>query len=62
VQYDNISGNVNVFSRFNWEFAPGSELFVGVGHNADVPADKFGEEFSSNISTVTVRLGRTFNF
>jgi len=62
VQYDNISGNVNVFSRFNWEFAPGSELFVGVGHNADVPADKFGEEFTSNVSTVTVRLGRTFNF
>jgi hypothetical protein len=62
VQYDNISGNVNLFSRFNWEFAPGSELFIGVGHNADVPASDFGQEFTSNVSTVTVRVGRTFNF
>lgn len=62
VQYDNISGNMNIFSRFNWEFSPGAELFVGVGHNADVPANQFGDEFTSNISTVTVRLGRTFNF
>lgn len=62
IQYDNISGNVNLFSRFNWEFAPGAELFVGVGHNASVPASEFGQEFTSNVSTVTVRVGRTFNF
>jgi len=62
VQYDNISGNVNLFSRFTWEFSPGAELFVGVGHNADVPANDFGQDFTSNVSTVTVRLGRTFNF
>ncbi len=62
VQYDNISGNVNVFSRFKWEFSPGSELFIGVGHNADMPARDFANEFSSNVSTVTVRVGRTFSY
>ncbi len=60
IQYDNISGNMNVFSRFKWEFAPGSEFFIGLGHNADVPARDFANEFSSNVSTVTVRLGKTF--
>jgi len=62
LQYDNISGNLNLFSRFNWEFAPGSELFVGVGHNAHMPASDIGQEFTSNVSTVTVRVGRTFAF
>ena len=62
VQYDNISGNVNVFSRFNWVFSPGAELFIGLGHNADVPAGDFPNEFSSNVTTVTVRVGRTFAY
>ncbi len=62
VQWDNISGNLNVFSRFVWEFSPGSELFIGVGHNADVPARDFANEFSSNVSTVTVRVSRTLNY
>ena len=62
IQYDNLSGNMNIFSRYRWEFAPGSELFVGLGHNADVPARDFANEFSSNVSTLTVRLGRTFSY
>jgi len=62
VQYDNLSGNMNIFTRYRWEFAPGAELFVGLGHNADVPARDFANEFTSNVSTLTVRLGKTFSY
>ncbi len=62
LQWDNISGNFNLFSRLNWEFAPGSELFIGLGHNADMPARDFPSDFSSNVSTLTVRVSRTLNY
>ena len=62
LQYDNISGNLNMLARVRWEIRPGSEVFMAIGHNADVPARDFPTDFTSNVSTAVVRIGHTMHW
>ncbi len=62
LQYDNISGNLNLLSRLRWEIRPGSEIFIAVGHNADVPSRDFPQDFTSNVTTAVVRIGHTMHW
>jgi len=61
-QYDNISGNLNMLARVRWEIRPGSEVFMAIGHSADVPAKDFPTDFTSNVSTAVIRIGHTMHW
>jgi len=62
LQYDSISENFNVLSRFRWQLNSASEIFIAVGHSADVPSRDFPQEFESNVSTAVVRVGHTMRW
>jgi len=62
VQYDSISENLNVLSRFRWQINSASEVFIAVGHSADVPSRDFPREFESNVSTAVIRIGHTMRW
>lgn len=62
VQYDSISENLNVLSRFRWQINSASEIFIAVGHSAAVPSRDFPQEFESNVSTAVVRVGHTMRW
>jgi hypothetical protein len=57
-QYDNISENFTLSSRYRWEYRPGNELFIGVGQSALVSRGGF----IGQVTQATVRLGHTFRF
>jgi hypothetical protein len=57
-QFDTISRNFGLSSRFRWEYSPGNELFVGLGQTAIVP----GTNFRAQTTQLSVRLGQTFRF
>ncbi|MBI3677916.1 MAG: carbohydrate binding family 9 domain-containing protein [Proteobacteria bacterium] len=56
VEYDNISRDLEFSVRYRWEFAPGSELLVVAGDDANFN----GRLFASHVSGLSVRLGHTF--
>jgi hypothetical protein len=57
-QYDNISENFALSTRYRWEYRPGNELFIGVGQSALI-SDR---GFIAQVTQATVRLGHTFRF
>ena len=57
-QFDNISQGFGFSARYRWEYEPGNEIFVGVGHSALIP----GTTFESRTTQMTIRLGHTFRF
>ena len=57
-QYDNISENFGLSVRYRWEYRPGNELFVGMGHSALISDGGF----IGQVTQATIRLGHTFRF
>ena len=57
-QYDNISENFGLSTRYRWEYRPGNELFVGLGQSALIS----NGGFIAQVTQATVRLGHTFRF
>lgn len=60
VQYDNISEAFTFFSRFSWEPIPERELFLSFGHTALIDRRNFPRDFTSQGSSLALRLGHTF--
>jgi hypothetical protein len=59
VQYDNISEAVTLSSRYRWEYAPGSELFVALGESGDLIN---GDHYRSATTQASVRIGQLMRF
>ena len=57
-QYDNISKNFALSTRYLWEYRPGNELFVGLGQSALISE----RGFIAQTTQATIRLGHTFRF
>ncbi len=57
-QYDNISENFGLSTRYRWEYRPGNELFVGLGQSALISDGGF----IGQVTQATIRLGHTFRF
>ena len=57
-QYDNISENFGLSTRYRWEYRPGNELFIGLGQSALISDGSFIGQMTQS----TVRLGHTFRF
>jgi hypothetical protein len=57
-QFDNISRSFGFSGRYRWEYEPGDEIFVGVGHSALIP----GATFQSKTTQLSIRLGHTLRF
>ena len=62
VQYDNISENFSLLSRFTWEPTPEREIFISFGHTALIEEDRFPESFRAQGTSLALRLGQTFRF
>ncbi len=60
VQYDNISEALTFFSRFSWEPVPEREIFLSFGHTAIIDRVAFPQQFTSQNSSLALRLGHTF--
>ncbi len=60
IQYDNISENFTLFSRFTWEPRPEREIFISFGHSALIEEDRFPASFRAQATSFAVRLGHTF--
>jgi len=60
IQYDNISKVFTFFSRFRWEPAPEREIFLSFGHTALIDRVNFPRDFTSQSSSLSLRLGHTF--
>jgi hypothetical protein len=60
-QWDNISQGFTFSGRYLWEYTPGNELFIGFGQTAILPRLRY-RDFDPQVSLLTVRLGRTFQF
>ncbi len=60
IQYDNISETFTFFSRFSWEPAPEREIFLSFGHTAMIDRLRFPQDFTSQGSSLALRLGHTF--
>jgi hypothetical protein len=58
VQYDNISENFGLSTRYRWEYRPGNELFMGFGQSALISSDGF----TGQVTQASIRLGHTFRF
>jgi len=59
IQYDNISESFTFFSRFSWEPVPEREIFLSFGHTAIIDAQDFPRDFTSQSSSLALRLGHT---
>ena len=57
-QYDNISENFALSTRYRWEYRPGNELFIGLGQTALIS----NRGFTGQMTQATIRLGHTFRF
>jgi len=57
-QFDNISRSFGFSARYRWEYEPGNEIFIGVGHSALIP----GTVFQSKTTQLSIRLGHIFRF
>ena len=60
IQYDNISEAFTFFSRFSWEPVPEREIFLSFGHTAIIDRIDFPRDFTSQSSSLALRLGHTF--
>ena len=60
IQYDNISQGLTFFSRFSWEPVPEREIFLSFGHTAIIEREDFPRDFTSQSSSLALRLGHTF--
>lgn len=56
VEYDNISRDLELSTRYRWEFEPGTELLVVFGNDATFN----GPVFHSHTSIFSIRLGHLF--
>lgn len=59
IQYDNISQNFTLFSRFRWEPRPEQEVFISFSHGAIIDRDAFPRSFRAQNSSFAIRLGHT---
>lgn len=59
VQYDSISESFGLNSRFQWEYRPGTKLFVVLNHSS---ADTRSLIFDLLDSQITMKAGATFRF
>ena len=57
-QFDNISRGFGFSARYAWEYQPGNQILVAIGHSAVVP----GTTFVSQRTGATLRLIHTFRF
>lgn len=57
-QFDNISRGFGFSARYSWEYEPGNQILIAVGHSALVP----GTTFLSQRTQATLRLIHTFRF
>jgi hypothetical protein len=57
-QFDNISRGFGFSARYSWEYEPGNQILIAIGHSAIVP----GETFISQKTQATFRLTHTFRF
>ena len=55
LQYNDQIDNVNLNTRFQWRYAPGSDLFVVYTHNA------YPEEFQIKNNGLAIKLAYWFN-
>ncbi len=62
VQYDNISEHVSLSTRYRWEFRPGTEVLLAVGESAGLAQEDFPQDYRSEKTTATLRIGHTFRF
>ena len=62
IQYDNISENMTLFSRFRWEPRPEREIFLSFAHGAQVERTRVPGSFRSEGSALSLRLGHIFRF
>ena len=60
IQYDNISEALTFFSRFSWEPRPEREIFLSIGHTALIDRVNFPRDFTSQGTSLALRLGHTF--
>ncbi|HGY92191.1 MAG TPA: hypothetical protein ENK43_13560 [Planctomycetes bacterium] len=58
IQYDNVSDQVGINSRFRWIIEPGREVFFVVNQGFEVTRSRF----ESTSTAVTVKVGWTFRF
>jgi hypothetical protein len=57
-QFDNISRGFGFSVRYAWEYQPGNQILLAVGHSGVIP----GTSFLSNRTQATFRLIHTFRF
>lgn len=60
VQYDSISENFSMLTRFSWEPQPEREIFISLGHTALIEEDRFPDSFRAQGTSFAVRVGHTF--
>lgn len=60
VQYDTVSENFSLLTRFSWEPKPEQEIFISLGHAALIEEDRFPQSFRAQGTSFAVRLGHTF--
>ncbi|GAB4522187.1 MAG: hypothetical protein Kow00133_09570 [Amphiplicatus sp.] len=62
IQYDNISEEFTLFSRFRWEPTPEREIFLSFGHTAILESERFPGAFRSEVSSLALRFGQRLRF
>ena len=62
VQYDNISEQFSLSSRFRWFPRPETEFFLALGHTAHIPDEDFPRNMTSEQTQVVFRVGHIFRF
>lgn len=62
IQYDNISEEFTLFSRFRWEPTPEREIFLSFGHTATLESESFPGAFRSEASSFALRFGHRLRF
>ena len=62
VQYDNITKQMSVLARYNWEYEPGQEIFASVGDTSIVDGTLFKPNYHARTTQAILRIGHTFQF
>ena len=55
VQYDNITKQMSVLARYNWEYEPGQEIFASVGDTSIVDGTLFKPNYHARTTQAIIR-------
>lgn len=58
-EFDNISDALSLSARYRWEFAPGTELFVGIGEGGQLLDES---RYKSDTTRASIRIGHLMRF